>query len=506
MNARDESLRILKWISAGGGTDLPIVELGTPEIIRVLLAHKVLGRFLALTQKQADVVSGIDLDLLWSTREAELAGLARLDRELEKLGLVIEAEQPTAGPIIRLKGNAAANHLGRPDFLRKSQDLDLLAEDAEALGRLLASQGYVPHGAGICHEDAHMVSPDEIPADVHRYFPSWSYSVDGASDGSYGIVSTPVFFGDFLASSVDDPRVASPWIRIPGVTAAAFLICLHVFRDYVEVPFAKPLAKVRLGEVLEFGDLVAHRGFDADAFEELVQRFGASDALSFMQLLRSNLELPPLPIVHDRAVRSFPRELARGVLIAEDLDAENLLMRKDDFGTLFQKLSPVPVVIGRTDAVTVTTLDAESRLCWPPAHEQSLNFEAELTLREDILCVRFALSKPCGHYKDEVAVVFADEVFRVQREADSARMMPLSGPQGFTAEWEANGTNSVVTLEIPLRSAAAHGRGSRPVEIILQAHRFRSPLTEDWNAFYSESLESVVLPITLTGLVGWSDR
>lgn len=469
-----------------------------PETLAsVASQHKVTTR-LANHPFAETILTAEQLRALRAAIEEEDRILGRLDAEAEVIGQHLSARCPSLD-VIRLKGNNAAIHLGSKGYRRRSGDLDLLARAPLLLAQELKTLGYSALSDGICHEEPSMISPAAVPVDVHRYFPSWSYS---RSSTGPGIDAQRVPFDVLADGAVADPAAASDCIRVPSATVCAFVICLHVFRDFIEPPYRKQVAKVRLGEVLEYREVKSSEGFSSSKFERLVIEFNASDAVSFVESLLAQLE-ETYPNSGRALKDDTPREIARGIMVSDDGDLDELLIRSalSESMRLDEGRSAVPPVLpANSRLLTSSVVAAPVILRNTTDPERALDFTVEWAFvgDEHIVVTLEVLARP-GFYKDEVSVAFGDIHARVQRHSKSG-LVTCAGPALVGApSWEVKARSARVQLCLDLAILPTTPSGNR-FEVSIAAHRFAHPLTDDWNDLYIHALSSTAMRIVLGGV------
>lgn len=324
----DQLLQILRW-AAGAPKDVSSVqEVDEDALLSLIASHNLSSRFFNRLQEQRPP---------WATRTLSIKVFSlnrhakeTVQQQIAALGEIIQAMPVDAGPVLPVKGLSLYALTGETDNLRASGDIDLFAQDPDCLWRTLTQLGYATeekHDDGSHYAIMHRSS---IQIEIHRYFPAWAYPsglTDDMRPSSHpGVWMQP--FADFRETQIlvqDIAADAAPGIApqthvlmLPSPTVMALLLCLHVFRHYVEgQPLDSPT--VRLCEIADVRDLARDPRFQEEQFQALANRFSAHDAVNFVrQLLRLYLQTdlfnrPKQERVHDdltAGIMAFPLRLS----------------------------------------------------------------------------------------------------------------------------------------------------------------------------------------------------
>lgn len=510
---REGLLSALLW-SAGGRTTIPeFASYDIADLVDVLSAHKMVGRFVERIETTGATLPTGMLEAAQRSRTVSFEIAQVLDDSFDSLvHLVISDPDWDGSELIRLKGNAAATHLGDPSLRRPSSDLDLLARDPKRLARVLQKYGFETDHEGICHEEPSLRHPLHGSVDNHRYFRAWRYwdtvSRSGGRDIRSSARDRTIFcsrlkYDEIRNSAVCDATCSSASGLIPGPVMAAIILCFHLFADYIEPPFTKPTAKVRLVELCEFRDLVRSDLVADEAFFACSLASGAEDAVLFaVSLCRQlGLTLPEWLESKIGSAFSFPRELARGIFVEEPFNAENLLIRADSLESLVDVYGSTTIVVpeGKRSAVLRSESSKVDSLAmrWPSAlsggpeielHFWATGFGGKFIVGIDVV------AEP-GFYKDELTIATPSRLYRAQRNAENGKILYPSGWNPETLTWLTSDSGWSVRATIEVDSPTSGGV-NRNVPLVIAAHRFTRPLTDDWNELYTYSLCSVALLTT----------
>ena len=302
---------LLCAVETGRRFDVEVEDL--TGFLPAVRAHRIVGRLIDLPQV-VDDGPGAVVEALRSLRVGEVEQIERRLNEARDLTCILSRDGYWLdSPVVVLKGNSAAYNCGDRNLRRGSRDIDVIGRESARLLEALWSAGFQPGREGICHEETSM-SRGDSKIDIHRYFPVWRYPTAAESARWPWVHSDKLSYEEIVRTSVAHPEIDADVIRIPGPTMSAFILCLHIFCDYVEAPYVVTFAKVRLVELLELRELWQRPDLDREYFQYLVKQHGADDAIRVaFGLLRAVERLSSGS--EESTVVDFPRELAPGVLI-----------------------------------------------------------------------------------------------------------------------------------------------------------------------------------------------
>ncbi|MFI9462931.1 nucleotidyltransferase family protein [Streptomyces xiamenensis] len=487
------------------------------DIAGALEVHRVAGRFLVRVAENPTIrVSDGLLDAARRSHAHHAGAAARVETDAAWVEKGVRSHPAWDGrPVLLLKGNSAAHLLGAAGFPRLTSDLDLLTADPVRYGRIFEDLGYHRLANSACHEEATFSSPDRSPLDLHGYFPVWRYpqGTYQAPNGAGGLamadwVSTrKLEYDTILAGSVPHPASEAGTLRIPDVTTATFLLCAHVFKDYVEMPFVQPIAKVRLAELCEIRDLAHHPDFDADRFAALVRDHQAQDVLAFARHVLTGLDALPAPLAgagRSGSRDSFPQEAGFGLLVDVGTEVADMLVRQDTLGSAPEGIGTTHVEVGPTPvtfSVRADGRDGSVPALWstPPAHpEEVFAVECGVSETDGEILFTFHSARGLGVYLDEIAVCLGNELLHTARDVHEAGFRVFPYASATASAWHVDASGWRVTLRVPAETVRRHRTADGHVPALICCTRFVEMPASDWDAFYRRCISSVLIPVRLS--------
>lgn len=292
-------LQILKWAAGAPEYLTPIQDLvqdvDEDALLQLIAAHGLYNRLSRRIQAEHP---------RWASRNfsIRLFGLSRHARQVvhqqaEALREIVLALPAGTPAVIPVKGFSLYALTGESDNLRASGDIDVFADDLEGLRAVMTGLGYSTeesHGGG---SHFAVMYRNGVQIEVHRSFPVWAYPpglvmADMRFQSHPRVWAQP--FSDLRETAIgywDIAEGAGPGaapemqdLTLPNLTMMALLLCVHVFRHYVEgQALDSPI--VRLGELADIHDLMRHPRFNGKRFWALVALLSAHDAVSFVRHL-----------------------------------------------------------------------------------------------------------------------------------------------------------------------------------------------------------------------------
>jgi hypothetical protein len=511
------TVQALLWASGLAADETSLHDADHDLFIEALTRHKIAGRFLNRVEKEPDV--RIPGDLTQRVKEIyheAVSGADRLDRDAAWLAENIVRHPKWDGrPLVLLKGNAASHYLSLPRARRSSSDLDLLISEPKRYQAIIEEFGYSESWLNFCHEQAVLGHHERSWVDLHEYFPIWRYPTvpyHAVSNG-YDMRMTDWVSGGrleyetVLETSRVHPGVAIPEVRVPDATMTAFIICLHIFHDYVAPALVQSLAKVRLIELCELSDLACGDDFTVDRFAHLVLSHRATDAVALSLRLLRTLGFPMggLAKVDVPEPATYPQEIGFGLLIDVRTPVADLLVRSDSFGRIFELIKPTDIRLSQ--GAEISTRSARDQAeggppavfrSTPTAHPDG-DFDFDCSIRESDGLVVFdmtAFGRP-GAFFDEFVLFFGNEIVHAAYDVYREGFRNPPPESGCDATWHLNDESWRVVVRVPHAMLVRHRAGDGRVRAILQAGRFLEPLNNSWTDFYRRSVSSACLPLRI---------
>lgn len=285
-----EEFALLRW-AAGVDVELPALLAVDRDRLLVLLArHKLSERFLDRLTRERPPWGDTRLRVgLWTwCREARAQIHERRLAALREIAGRLPSGSP---PLIVVKGIATYGLTGDRRTLSYGGDIDVFAEDPERLRRTMQGLGYACEM--LKGHDFAALSRDGVAVELHDHFPVYSYP-----DGVLAADLTPArhpghWFQSFPSRTPAQIRYpdllaharanvfGEPNIAVPDPDMAALILCAHEFREYLHLPARD--SKVKIGNLVEVGDLMRHADFVWDDFQTLVRRFDGQDSVRMVR-------------------------------------------------------------------------------------------------------------------------------------------------------------------------------------------------------------------------------
>ncbi len=327
-------INVLLWAA---GVDYPPSACdGCDEdlLLQAVLRHRLTLRLLGRIDREGPG---------WATKSL-IDGLKQQRRSIEK---GIQSRLSELGRVAQLVGNLRPVMLKGPttfliareiDYLKYSNDLDLLTNRPEELVYLLMKAGYEASD-DYCrpHEYASLYK-EGINIDVHRYFPVIDTSsvnkniVPSANQGIWHGLNAAneheLTYEMFLTDA--RPVPSADQVLMAGPTMACLIACTHLFREYHHASVPLPIATIRLGELCEAYGMKNQESFNVQKLHLTARECHAEPSLAFTSLVAKALlgwsKVSEVP----KQSSFFPHDawLAGFTIVDERLgDVANLLIR-----------------------------------------------------------------------------------------------------------------------------------------------------------------------------------
>jgi hypothetical protein len=369
-------------------------------------------------------------------------------------------------------------------------DLDLMSRDGNELIETLAAGGFEPSSLGICHEFGSMRHEFFGKIDIHKYFPVWSYKVPSernAAQTEHLLDFGRLEFADLLETAVRDLDVNSPLALMPGREMTALILALHVFRDYVENPTVKPVAKIRIGEIFEYSALVHTSDFSQAIYRGLALKHNALAAISFTNAMCRFAGIGQSGSLDEAALASsslssMPREVGRGLMEAGPRNPLDLFVH------------PSAQNLNSSSAPEGVQRIAESTEIRRHVPEGGARIDFDVRQIRDEHWAKFVINVRCaqpGHYKDEVNISTPGWAVRAQAEPQTGEVLKPFNDIENTTDWVATPHGWTATLTVPTRHLTAFSH------VAICAYRYVEPLTSSWGRLYTSALASTMLRFPL---------
>ena len=329
MTEGEQILRdILCW-AAGAPVDVSGIPSVDPQRLLIWIArHKLAVRFVRRAQAERPhwYTRALSIPLWQEGRQIR----STVERHITATQEVAQAAQASGLPSpIPLKGFTTYALTGDDGVLRPSSDLDLLADDPDALIALLTRLGFANMGAHCRDHEAAKMQRGGVKVEVHRHVPVRSYletlgaHMDGADQVGWSFQTAeptgecrPIEYADFRQHLTAGAAPEMRSLLLPSPTLAVLVLCVHSFRDYIERGMAWLNHPIPLADLADLRDLAARPEFDADAFCALAESVGAQHSVeATARMLEIWLGVSPLPslagppsIFHRRSI--FPQRVS----------------------------------------------------------------------------------------------------------------------------------------------------------------------------------------------------
>jgi hypothetical protein len=506
----EETVRTLLWAAGLDDAARPTRPADEAAFLDAVRRHRIAGRLLNRAEAGPPARRPpLPLDAVHRLYTRNMSDADDQRADLAWLAAAIAADPDRDGrPVIVIKGNSASHFLRGPRVRRRTWDLDLMVSDPPRYEKILTRCGYRATGANFPHEAACLNLPGRTSVDLHRYFPVWRYpeapyravEAGGALRMTDWVSSGRLDYGTVLAGSVAHPEVAG--LRMPDLTMTAFIMCLHIFHDFVAPALSQPLAKVRLIELCELRDLCHHDGFDVARFRDLVETHRAHDAVGLARRLLGEAGAPPgaLAAVEVPPRRSYPQEIGFGLLVEPDTPLADLLVRGDTFGRIPELLGGTDVAVPTAPHVAGgpdrpwrgTTRDLPSVLRSTPAAHPGADFDFGLEVSgvDDAVRLEMAAAGGPGAFFDEFVLFFGNEIVHAAYDGYRRAFRDPPPESGCRARWRIGADGWTVDVRVPTETFVRHRTADGTVPAIVQGGRFVEPLNDSWDDFYRRSVSS----------------
>ncbi|WP_240420360.1 nucleotidyltransferase family protein [Paenibacillus periandrae] len=286
---------IAKW-AVGGTQDINEVNITDDDILfQVLKEQRVIGRF--LKRMKSDYPKKFSNELIEKLSNFQNDIEVRNRNFMKVLNELNEVIDSRNSSYIVIKGFSYYALTGESQSIRYSTDIDLFCNEFQLLKAGLSSINFVDTNEFLSpHEIGNMIR-NNIVMDVHNYFPVLSYpkivqqQKDYLPDQFQGywfqknqeLRVTKIYYNDLLENSTFGITVDTNNIKILEPCMLILILCAHIFKDYVWEPYKVDL--LRLGELAEINDLCKHEKFDKNKLLELIEKYDAKVAVSFVRHL-----------------------------------------------------------------------------------------------------------------------------------------------------------------------------------------------------------------------------
>lgn len=324
MDGSELEWEILRWAA---GADVALPREPVPDerrLMELVVTHRIGPRLLRRLKAQDARPHWASEWVLAHLRGQNAKTVAQIELRFRALREICAAV-PDAPPLL-LKGFAPYAATGDQKFLRPSGDLDLLAPAPEPFCEALRAVGYgVANAPAHAHEFA-TAGRSSIGIEIHRFFPVYSFppgveiaelephqSLNARIQTFAAPPRREIYHGDLWPYVIVAQVPELLGLCVPDVTATAFILCAHEFRELIQSPFELPVP-IRLALLADIHDLALHPAFDARRFLDLARQWGDSSARVIGHFLQVVFGSNPLPCTAFTFDQGPPRQIGvRGV-------------------------------------------------------------------------------------------------------------------------------------------------------------------------------------------------
>ena len=315
----------------------PDVEIDQEELLTALWRHKLTGRFLGRLRSEQPPWADADLSAAVAAQGEEINAV--WERRLDQIRGIDQLQ--SHAPAIFLKGITAYALTGDPALRRRSNDIDVIVADSDALIESLLDDGYAFNDDHCRNHEYASLEKHGTKLDIHSHFPALMPATPLSTErsrpsehpdtwpGFQAFVETPIGYADLEPHTVVG-RDRAQGLHVVNVTVAALLTVTHSYREFADEPMPVPYATVRLGDIAELAGYIRDPDFDRALFDLLVKRHQAEASVRFAgYLLHRWCGVSDLLSAGDEAT-VFPNDLyLDGFVIAYRAGAEldDLLVR-----------------------------------------------------------------------------------------------------------------------------------------------------------------------------------
>jgi hypothetical protein len=327
----EEEVRFLSWAIGGLKTFDPSAALDTEKMLSLSFEHRVAGRLLARIRTEQPKWATKALSSGLETQQGENARF--FDQQKLALSSVRDRYFQGNDPIIVLKGIGYFARTKDEATLRRAFDLDIMVKSPDILVTALR-RDRVQEYRNVSPHELINAKVDGMEIDLHGYYPIWrtenvtgEWQTQGANQGGPYRHS-----GEVIVSKLDFQAIAdhaqpaglfgTDGIYVPSPASAIVIICAHSFRDYISRSSVtmRTKAPVRFAEIAEIGDYLSLPEFSSEEFLDLVRRFHAHQAVSWMAQFvafhandnRLASLVGVVPGKADEVLKGFPRAVWTG--------------------------------------------------------------------------------------------------------------------------------------------------------------------------------------------------
>ncbi len=515
-----EALRAaLAWAAGAPGAPPHLAAHHLPRLVALLDAHRLGARFLRRVRAEGsapfdeETLRAVEERLARTTAAVEqrIATARRLADRLRQAGADL--------PLVLVKGFTLYGLTGDPCHIRRSGDLDVVADEPRRLTELLRAEGFVPEGElDVLDEYCRLRHPRDGLVEVHSHvrvprYPEGGDPADVAPGAHPGDWWQPAYLRTHqlgqrrLAGMLTAPGGVS---GLPLLRPEAALVAqsCHAFGDYVMAPLPLPEATVRLDEIAAVADLAGLPGFEPGVLAELVDGTGAHDALAFVRSMAVDL-LGKDPLAHAAGLpqRCGPRDRFPVDLWWDGVDGYLADLGWDPGQLLVRDRSAIPAVLDRLGA-PVLRLAREGDTCEVrapgdgsrpsrsvhravPGH--AFDVRCRLVRQASGLTATVSLPAATAGTFSALSLNFGDHRYECFYEPDTDRFrhddysVRAPGANGFGARRVARAGRDVFEVELPWAALGEPQHGVLPLLLGVRHQR----------AGWGRMLGGAVLPLRL---------
>ena len=370
--------RVLGWAAGGDVAPLSRIDVGDDRLIDLIDRHAVAGRCLRRLASEPAPWAGKTLtDAL---RDMQETTLARIRAQRARLEDIVAECQPHE--VVVIKGMSTYVLVAEPHTARCG-DVDIVCAEPDMVVRALRRLGYRQTRAPFLHEIGEY-SRGDVEVDVHAYFPVWSYSESlrradldpahhpGRWCQDHAMLERPIRYPDLASRGLQPIPSAAAGMFVPDPALLSVILCAHAFMNYTNMWSISHRSNpcIRLGEIADLVDLARHPAFRARDFRRLVSRFGADDAVRWVEHVASALlgatpwPTPGAAAVDGIADAGFPRCLWWNFWARVPFDPDVLVQpRWLPMDALVERLGGNPLVLvdGRTGRHGTAAITSDKR-------------------------------------------------------------------------------------------------------------------------------------------------
>ena len=289
---------ILKWAAGSAHSLPPRVTFDEDVLLDLVDAHNLLGRFLRRLANGAPSWITPRLEGLLYDQYEQMKS-----RVIENASAVreLDSRMPPSVHVVIIKGMSTYS-LVRHDHTMRCGDIDILSNDTQAVTMALRDLGYRQTRGPFLYELGEYTK-GAVEFDVHEYFPVYSYSSSLAIadlrpehhptvwQQCYQLQQHEISYDALSSDAILSEAPETKGVTVPDPNMLALILCSHAFLNYTNMWSISHREKVyvRLGEIADLFDLTGHPAFSSARFLQLVQRFGAHNAVEWASCVAAAL-------------------------------------------------------------------------------------------------------------------------------------------------------------------------------------------------------------------------